>query len=150
QTQGCEPLVMDLNGNLTFNYLDTGELPLTNEHINMVAGLCMLFCGDRDYDGEEKVLRKSMIVEKLQDLYSAAYQHGVRGNENFAQELGWRAYAIYRYRTQRMKNGRFLEAFVALRDWKMQDPDEAQGFIRQATEEEIAQFLLALATRNFP
>ena len=148
QTQGCEPLVIDLNGNLTFNYLDTGELPLTNEHLNMVAGLCMLFCGDRDYEGEEKVLRKSMIVEKLQELYSDVYQDWVSGNGHFAQELRWRAYAIYRYLTQRMKNGSFLEAFVALRDWEMQNPDEAQDFIRQAKEEEIAQFVQAVATRN--
>jgi hypothetical protein len=148
QTQGCEPLVIDLNGNLTFNYLDTGELPLSTEHINMVAGLCMLFCGDRDYESEEKILRKSMIVEKLQELYSDLYQDWVSGNENFAQELRWRAYAIYRYLTQRMKNGSFLEAFVALRDWELQEPDEAQNFIRQAKEDEIAHFVQAVATRH--
>ena len=148
QVEGCEPLVIDLNGNLTFNYLDTGELPLSKEHLNMAAGLCMLFCGERDYDGEEKILRHSMIVEKLQELYSDIYQDWVSGHEELAQELRRRAYAIYRYVTQRMKNGTFLDGFVALRDWEMQDPDEAQGFIREAREEEIARFTQALATRH--
>jgi hypothetical protein len=148
QAQGCEPLVIDLNGNLTFNYLDTGELPLSREHLNMAAGLCMLFCGERDYEGEEKILRHSMIVEKLQELYTDVYQDWVSGHEKFAEELRWRAYAIYRYLSQRIKNGTFLDAFVAMRDWEMQNREEAQAFIMEAGEEEIAQFTQAVATRH--
>jgi hypothetical protein len=32
---------------------------------NMAAASCMLFCGERDYEGEEKTLRHSMIVENF-------------------------------------------------------------------------------------
>jgi type IV secretion system protein TrbE len=33
QTQGCEPLIVNPNNNLTINYLDTGESPLSPMHL---------------------------------------------------------------------------------------------------------------------
>jgi hypothetical protein len=46
QTQGCEPIIVNPNGNLTINYLDTCEAPLSPMHLAFSAGLCMLFCGN--------------------------------------------------------------------------------------------------------
>ena len=47
----------------------------------------MLFCGERDYEGEKKILRHSMIVDKLQELYTDVYQDWVSGHEKFAEEF---------------------------------------------------------------
>jgi len=68
QTQGCQPIIVNPNGNLTVNYLDTGETPLSPLHLAFSAGLCMLFCGDEGMDGERKAIRHAMIVENLQQL----------------------------------------------------------------------------------
>jgi hypothetical protein len=46
RTQGCEPIIVNPNGNLTINYLDTCEAPLSPMHLAFSAGLCMLFCGN--------------------------------------------------------------------------------------------------------
>ena len=151
QTQGCEPIIVNLNGSLTINYLDTGELPLTTTHLNMAAGLCMLFCGEAHVEGEEAVLRHSLIVEQLQRLYTDTYEDWAVGHPEAAEELRWRAYAIYRYLNTKMKGAHntFLDAFVRLRDWEMQSPDEAQEFIVTASDEDVANFSQGQATRSY-
>src|SRR5271166_4183826 len=52
------------NGNVTINYLDTGEAPLSPTHLAFSAGLCMLFCGNEGLDGERKAIRHAMIVDR--------------------------------------------------------------------------------------
>jgi hypothetical protein len=37
--QGCEPVINQSNGNLTINYLDTCEAPLSPMHLAFSAGL---------------------------------------------------------------------------------------------------------------
>lgn len=152
QTQGCEPIIINLNGALTVNYLDTGELPLTTTHLNMVAGLCMLFCGGTgQMDGEEHVLRHALIVGELQRLYTDAYNDWAVAHPEAAEEMRWRACALYRYLNTKMKGAHntFLDAFVRFRDWEIQSPDEAQAFILDASDEEVANFSQGQATRNY-
>jgi hypothetical protein len=66
QTQGGGPVIVNPNANLTINYLDTCEAPLSPMHLAFSAGLCMLFCGNERLDGERKAVRHAMIVENLQ------------------------------------------------------------------------------------
>jgi hypothetical protein len=54
QTQGCEPVIVNPNGNLIINYLDTCEAPLSPMHLAFSAGLCMLLCGNEGLDGEKQ------------------------------------------------------------------------------------------------
>ena len=56
QTQGCEPVIINPNANLTINYLDTCEAPLSPLHLALSAGLCMLFWGNEGLDGERKAI----------------------------------------------------------------------------------------------
>ena len=91
QTQGCEPIIVNPNGNLTINYLDTCETPLSPMHLAFSAGLCMLFCGNDGLDGERKAIRHAMIVENLQQLYTDVFHDWIVANEQAAEELRWRA-----------------------------------------------------------
>src|SRR5438132_2942019 len=43
KTQGCELIIVNQNGNLTINYLDTGGTPLSPLHLAFSAGLGILF-----------------------------------------------------------------------------------------------------------
>src|ERR1700747_2070920 len=91
QTQGYEPIIVNPNGYLTINYLDTCEAPLSPMHLAYSAGLCMLFCGNEGLDGERKAIRHAMIVENLQQLYTAVYNDWVLENEQAAEKLRTRA-----------------------------------------------------------
>ena len=84
QTQGCEPVIINPNGNLTINYLDTCEAPLSPMHLAFSAGLCMLFCGNEGLDGERKAIRHALIVENLQQLYTDIFNDWIVANEEAA------------------------------------------------------------------
>ncbi len=142
QTQGCEPLVINPNGNLTINYLDTGESPLSPMHLALSAGLCLLFCGEDGLDSERKTLRHALIVEHLQQLYTDVFHDWLVAHEAAGEELRWRASAIDKYLRTKMKSSQFnvVDAFAAFRDWEKTSPEEAQEFIEGQLESEVADF----------
>ena len=150
QTQGCQPLVINPNGNLTINYLDTGEAPLSPLHFAFSAGLCMHFCGNEELDGERKALRNALIVENLQQLYTDAFHDWIIANEQAAEELRWRACAVDRYLRTKLKSPHlnFVDAFAAFRDWEAQSPDDARSFIQELGEEAVAEFARNPATAS--
>jgi len=150
QTQGCEPIIVNPNGNLTINYLDTCEAPLSPMHLAFSAGLCMLFCGNDGLDGERKAIRHAMIVENLQQLYTDVFSDWIIANEQAAEELRWRAAAIDRYLKLRLRGSQcnFVDAFAAFRDWEVQNPDEASEFTQCLEEEAVAEFAKSPVTSN--
>ena len=150
QTQGCEPIIVNPNGNLTINYLDTCEAPLSPMHLAFSAGLCMLFCGNDGLDGERKAIRHAMIVENLQQLYTDVFHDWIVANEQAAEELRWRATAIDRYLKLRMRGSQynFVDAFAAFRDWEVQNPDEASELSQGIEEEMVVEFAKNPGTAN--
>jgi hypothetical protein len=150
QTQGCEPIIVNPNGNLTINYLDTGGSPLSPLHLAFSAGLGMLFCGNEGIDGERNAVRHAMLVENLQQLYTDVFNDWIVANEPAAEELRWLACAIDRYLRTRMKSSQFnfVDAFTAFRDWESRSPDEAQSFIQGLEEQAVAEFAKNPATAN--
>jgi hypothetical protein len=150
QTQGCEPIIVNPNGNLTINYLDTYEMPLSPLHFAFSAGLCMLFLGDQGLNGERKALRHALIVEHLQQLYTDVFRDWMMSNEQAGEELRWRACAIDKFLKIRMRASQFnfSDAFAAFRDWEAQNPVEAGKFIQGLTEETVTEFAKSQATAN--
>ena len=150
ETQGCEPIVINPNGNLTINYLDTAGGPLSPLHLAYSAGLCLLFCGGDDGDAERRALRQAMIVENLQQLYTDVFNDWIVANEEPAEELRWRALAIEKYRTLRMRGAQsnFVDAFSAFRDWQEHKPDDAARFIDSLDEASVAEFTKNPSTAN--
>ena len=150
QTQGCEPVIINPNGNLTINYLDTCNAPLSPLHLAFSAGLCMLFCGNEGLDGERKAIRHAMIVENLQQLYTDIFNDWILANEQAADELRRRAAAIDRYLKLRSRGSQpsFVDAFAAFRDWELQDPEEASAFTQELSEEAVAEFTKNPGTAN--
>ena len=78
---------INLNGDLTINYLDTSGGPLSPLHLAFSAGLCLLFCGSHNGDEERRALRHAMIVENLQQLYTDVFNDWILANEEAAEEL---------------------------------------------------------------
>jgi len=142
QTQGCEPVIINPNGNLTVNYLDTCEAPLSPMHLAFSAGLCMLFCGNEGLDGERKAIRHALIVENLQQLYTDIFNDWIVANEEAAEGLRWRAAAIDRYLKLRLRGSQmnFIDAFAAFRDWERENSEEAANFLEEMPEEAVTEF----------
>ncbi|MBV9674320.1 MAG: hypothetical protein JO076_16040, partial [Verrucomicrobia bacterium] len=151
QTQGCEPIIIHPNSNLTINYLDTGQAPLSPMHLAFSAGLCMLFCGNEGLDDERKALRHAMIVENLQQLYSDVFNDWVVAHEDAAEELRWRACAVDRYLKVNMRGAQsnFVDAFAAVRDWETEHPEQAHDFMSAIKEDEVVNFSKDPATANY-
>ncbi|MBV9999181.1 MAG: hypothetical protein JO015_08715 [Verrucomicrobia bacterium] len=148
QTQGCEPIIVNPNGGLTINYLDTGGVPLSPLHLTFAAGLGLLFAGHEGLDGERKALRSALLTENLQQLYTDVFNDWTMENEAAAEELRWRACAIDKFLRTRLKGGQFnfVDAFAAFRDWEAQKPDEAHAFIQELGEQAVVDFAKAPAT----
>ena len=148
QTQGCEPIIVNPNGNITINYLDTYQTPLSPLHLAFSAGLCLLLCGSEGLDSERRVLRNALIVENLQQLYTDVFNDWVIANEAAAGEVRWLACALDRYLKTRLKpaQSNFVDAFVSFRDWQMTDPDAAGAFLGELDEETVAEFSRAPAS----
>jgi len=138
------------NGNLTINYLDTAGGPLSPLHLAFSAGLCLLFCGGDDRDAERRALRQAMIVENLQQLYTDVFNDWIVANEETAEELRWRAFAIEKYRTLRMRGSQwnFVDAFTVFRDWEEQKPDDAAQFTDSLVEADVTEFAKNPSTAN--
>jgi hypothetical protein len=79
------------NGNLTINYLDTCEAPLSPCTWHSALGFACFFVGTKGSDGERKTIRHALIVENLQQLYPDIFNHWVVANEEAAEGLRWRA-----------------------------------------------------------
>jgi len=92
-----------------------------------------------------------MIVENLQQLYTNIFNDWIVANEQAAEELRWRAAAIDRYLTLRLRGSQmnFVDAFAAFRDWELQHPDEASNFIQELSEEAVSEFAKNPGTANF-
>src|SRR5215469_14686833 len=150
ETQGCEPIIINLNGDLTINYLDTSGGPLSPLHLAFSAGLCLLFCASDTGDDERRALRHAMIVENLQQLYTDVFNDWILANEEAAEELRWRAFAIEKFRSVQMRGSQlnFVDAFVAFRDWEESKPEEVAQFIDALDEEDVAEFTKSPSTAN--
>jgi hypothetical protein len=55
-----------------------------------------------------------MIVENLQQLYTEVFKDWILANEEAAEELRWRAFAIEQFRSVQMRGSQlnFVDAFV--------------------------------------
>ena len=150
-TQGCDPIIVSPNGAVTINYLDTGATPLSPMHVTLAASFCLVMCGDKEIATERAKERQSLVVENLQQLYWDYFRDWQMENEEAAEELRWRAFALHRYRQTRSrnKNADFTEAFVDMRDWELLDPDGAHAFIREANALDVSQFSEHHLTRHY-
>ena len=138
------------NGDLTINYLDTSGGPLSPLHLAFSAGLCLLFCGSDTGDDERRALRHAMIVENLQQLYTDVFNDWILANEEAAEAVRWRAFAIEKFRNVQMRGSQlnFVDAFVAFRDWEESKPEEVAQFIDALDEEDVAEFTKSPTTAN--
>ena len=91
-----------------------------------------------------------MLFRSLQQLYTDVFNDWILANEEAAEELQWRAFAIEKFRSVQMRGSQlnFVDAFVAFRDWEKSKPEEVAQFIDSLDEEDVAEFTKSPTTAN--
>jgi type IV secretion system protein TrbE len=151
QTAGAQPIVITANGDVVINYLDTGGLPLSNDHLGTAVSLCLLMLRQvgPNVDPSRVSVLQGLLTKHLNAVYDGVWADWTRLHPEEANAIARRAYGIQE-RLKRMPGhgNTFLDAWVDLREWEASDPSPAQAFLEGLDEGEIARFQVNPATRS--
>ena len=143
---GAEPIVLQPDGTLTLNYLDTSCLPLTSLHLSTATALVSRMAGI-SADEEKQLLQQARITRALNQLYDDAFQDWARSHPEQAEEAARLACTLSRYRRERLSPGATaLETFVEFRDLRQTNPDAAKTFLRSVPEDDVLRFAKSAET----
>ena len=136
----AEPIILQPDGTLTINYLDTGGLPLTPLHLSTATALVERMAGV-SADEEKQMLRRAQISKYLNQLYEDAFQDWTNKNPDRVSEAARHAHALATYRREKMAPGATsLEAYVDFRDWYHANEDEAHAYLVSFDEADVLRF----------
>lgn len=141
-----EPIIIQANGRLTMNYLDTRGLPLSGLHLSAAAALPMLMVG-QSKDEDKNKLRQALLVNAINRLYDDFARWHANKHPHAWPTLARRALALDTYRRERMgPHATDLDAFLEFTEFQRSHADEAEGFLARFTEAEITRFAKDAAT----
>ena len=89
----CRSVVLHPNSPVTFNYVGTSGLPLTNEHLSDVATLGCIMCGTTATERENQ-LRRVAISEAVTQLHTSRFNQLERGHPERALDIARLALAV--------------------------------------------------------
>lgn len=136
----CDPIIIQANGRLTMNYLDTRGLPLSGLHLSAAAALPMLMVG-MSKDEDRNKLRQALISNAIGRLYDDFARWWSNRNPEKWIALARRACAIDAYRSQRMgPQATDVDAFIEFGEYEVARADEAAAFVAQFAEEQVTRF----------
>ena len=136
----AEPIILQPDGSLTINYLDTTGLPLTPLHLSTATALVARMAGV-SADEEKQMLRQAQISKYLHQLYEDAFQDWTNRHPEKMAQVARHACALAAYRRERLAPGATtLDAFADFRDWQRASEDETQAFLASFEEAEVLRF----------
>ena len=136
----AEPIILQPDGSLTINYLDTSGLPLTPLHLSTATALVARMAGV-SADEEKQMLRQAQISKYLNQLYEDAYQDWTNKYPDKVAKVARHAFALAAYRRDRLPPGATtLDAFADFRDWYRAREEEAHSFLTGFDEGEVLRF----------
>ncbi len=142
----ARPIIIQPDGELTINYLDTHQLPLTPDHLSTATALVARMIGF-SADEDRQMHRQAQIAKYLALLYDDVFSDWSRRNEGALTGVARHACAIGRFRRARMASGATsLEAFADFRDWQATHADEANAYLAAIDDAEVLRFLKEPAT----
>jgi len=135
-----EPIIVQANGKLTMNYLDTRGLPLSGLHLSAAAALPMLMVG-QSKDEDRNKLRQALLANAIGRLYDDFARWYQNQHPDQRSMLARRAYGLDAYRRTRMgPQATELDAFLEFAEWEEGNADEAASFLAQPDESEVIRF----------
>src|SRR5205814_9714733 len=95
----AKPIVIQPDGDITINYLDTKGLPLTPDHLSSATALVARMAGLSQSE-DKQMLRQAQIAKYINLLYEDVFQDWTRKNENQMMEVARHACALAHYRKE--------------------------------------------------
>lgn len=137
----AKPIIIQPDGNITINYLDTKALPLTPDHLSAATALVARMAGLSQQE-DKQMLRQALIAKYINLLYEDTYQDWSNRNANRLPAIARHALALSRYRREKMPPGAtMLEAFADFRDWMAGTEDEALEYLQRSSDAEVLKYL---------
>ena len=139
---GESPIIFNPNSTYIINYLDTGGLPITPQHISSASGLVALMCG---HSSDESLMKRrtSIITEHINMLYEDKFSEWKHTNQQLIPEIAKSVIAVNKYKNLEMPEGSsFIEAWVEFRDLKNDSPDEADKILTSISEDDISRLIV--------
>lgn len=142
----AEPIIIQANGRLTMNYLDTRGLPLSGLHLSGAAALPMLMVG-QSKDEDRNKLRQALLTNAINRLYDDFARWHANKHPEAWLEVARRACALDAYRRERMgPQATDVDAFLEFAEFETARADEAQAFGARFSEEDVTRFAKDPAT----
>jgi hypothetical protein len=142
----AKPIIIQPDGDITINYLDTKRLPLSPDHLSAATALVARMAGISQHE-DKQMLRQALIAKYINLLYEDAFQDWSNRNSNRLPAIARHALGLASYRHEKMPPGAtMLEAFADFRDWMAAHEDEALAYLRKFNEDEVIKYLKDLNT----
>jgi hypothetical protein len=141
QTQESQPIIVQPDGNITLNYLDTQGAPLTQLQITTAAALVAKMAGN-PVDEDKRNLRLAQISQYIEQLYVDSWEEWSSANQKLLPEIARKAAAVYVFQKRHMSPGAtFLEAWTEFNDLLNSKNLKALAILENITEVELTRFL---------
>ena len=136
----AKPIIIQPNGSLTMNYLDTNGLPLTPMQLSTITALIARMVGI-SADEDKQMLRQAQIAKYVKLLYDDACEDWSNRNQAKMLDVARHACAVRHYLRDRMAVGATtLDAFTEMRDWRNANADEAESYLASFDEGAVLKF----------
>lgn len=142
----AEPIIIQANGRLTMNYLDTHGLPLSGLHLSAAVALPMLMVG-QSKDEDRNKLRQALLANAINRLYDDFAAWRANKQPEAWLSVARRACALDAYRREQMgPQATDVDAFLEFAEFERTRSDEAHAFLARFSEEDVTRFAKDPAT----
>ena len=142
----ARPIIIQPDGDLTINYLDTHGLPLTAEHLASAMALVAKIAGV-SIDEDKQLAREAQIAKYLMLLYGDIFEEWSRRNADRLLDVARHACSLAKLKRTR-PGSTMIDTFVDFRDRQRSHPDQATARLSEISEEEALRFLKEPDTRR--
>jgi hypothetical protein len=124
----ARPIIIQPDGDLTINYLDTHGLPLTAEHLASAMALVAKIAGVSS-DEDKQLSREAQIAKHIMLLYEDVFEEWSRRNSDQLLEIARHACALAKIKRSR-PGTTLLDVFVDFRDLQRTNRDPFAAMVR--------------------
>lgn len=147
QAQGHTPIVIQPDGDLCLNYLDTQGAPLTNLQITIAAALVAKMAG-HPVDEDKRNLRIAQITQYIEQLYTDRFDEWIGEDASRLDLVARHALATLAYKKAHMPiSATFVEAWAELKH--AASPEERERLIAAPTAEGVSRFIQSSDTERY-
>jgi hypothetical protein len=147
QAQGSMPIIVQPDGDLTINYLDTHGGPLTNLQITTAAALALKMMG-HPADEDRRNLRLAQITQYVEHVYTDRFNDWISEDASRLDMVARHAMANLAYKAAHMPpTATFLESWIEFQN--VASEDERLSLLAKPAPEEVTRFLKSPDTERY-